>query len=342
VLKDALSALVEHRALTRQQTVQVFEEIFSGGATPAQLAAFMVALRMKGESAQEIAGAAEVMRRMATPVRTPPGRPVLDTCGTGGDGAHTVNISTMVAFVVAAAGVTVAKHGNRSVSSKCGSADVLEACGVRLDVSIDVVERCIREVGIGFLFAPSLHGVMKHVAGPRREIGLRSIFNLLGPLSNPAGADRQLLGVYAGHLVPIVAETLVALGTRRALVVHGHDGLDEISPAGPTRAALVDRGTVVELTLTPEDAGARSVPLDELRGGAPSENARRMETLLGGGDDPASEAVCLNAGAALWVAGVADDLRAGVVVARRIIDEGKGLATLRALIGATTSGEASA
>jgi anthranilate phosphoribosyltransferase len=240
-LKDAIAQLVERRTLTREQMAEVFEEIFSGEGTPAQIAGFMVALRMKGETPEEIAGAADVMRRRATRVRCPPGKPVLDTCGTGGDGAHTLNISTMSALIAAAAGATVAKHGNRSVSSTCGSADVLEAAGVVIDVSPETVEQCIVELGVGFLFAPALHGVMKHVAGPRRELGVRSVFNLLGPLSNPAGADRQLLGVYDGALVPVVAHTLAALGSQRALVVHGDEGLDELSPSGRTRAATVVR-----------------------------------------------------------------------------------------------------
>jgi len=208
------------------------------------MGAFLVALRLKGETPAEIAAAARVMRRLATPVRVPPGRVVLDTCGTGGDGAGTFNISTAAALVVAGAGVTVAKHGNRSVSSRSGSADLLTACGVQVDAPVETVERCLAEVQIGFLYAPALHAAMRHVAAVRREVGVRSIFNLLGPLANPARAPRQLLGVYASALVPVVAETLARLGTERALVVHGLEGLDEISPSGPTRAAWVEAGQV--------------------------------------------------------------------------------------------------
>lgn len=340
MLKEAISFLVDRRSLSREQTAEVFEEIFSGQATPAQLGAFMVALRMKGETPEEIAGAADVMRRKATRVRTPAGRPVLDTCGTGGDGAHTVNLSTMVAFVAAAAGATVAKHGNRSISSKCGSADVLEAAGVSLDVPVEVVEDCIAKLGIGFLFAPALHGVMKHVAGPRKELGVRSIFNLLGPLSNPAGAKRQLLGVYHRDLVPVLSRTLAALGAERALVVHGEEGLDEISPSGRTYAAWVEGGQVKELVITPEQAGSKRIKLDDIRGGSPEENARRMQAVLGGADDPASEAVALNAGAAIWVSGIAADLSTGVDIARRVLKDGSGLAKLRALAEATTARKA--
>jgi anthranilate phosphoribosyltransferase len=313
----------------------VFEEIFSGQGTPALMAAFLVALRMKGETPEEIAGAAEVMRKNATRVAVPAGKPALDTCGTGGDGQHTFNISTAVALVAAAAGAVVAKHGNRSVSSSCGSADVLAACGVTVDVPVATVEKCLRELGIGFLFAPSLHGAMKHVGPIRREVGVRSIFNLLGPLSNPAGARRQLLGVYDGDLVPVVAQTLARLDTERALVVHGDDGLDEISPCGPTRAALVELGKVTELVLRPEDAGLVPVPSEALRGGEPAHNAALLKAVLAGQKGPLRDAVVLNAAGAVWAAGLAEGLREGAAVAARALDSGAALKKLEGLVRLT-------
>lgn len=335
MLKDAIARLMERRDLDREEISGVFEEIFSGHTTSAQIAGFLVALRMKGETAEEIAGAADAMRRNVTRIRVPEGRIVLDTCGTGGDGSHTFNISTAVAFVAAGAGATVAKHGGRSVSSSCGSADVLSAAGVNIQAPVAVVERCLSEIGIGFLFAPNLHEVMKHVIGPRRELGIRSIFNLMGPLANPAGATHQLLGVYAPELVPVVAKTLVALGTQRALVVHGQGGLDEISPCGPTRAALVEHGSVRELEILPEEVGVPLVRLSELKGGDPAANADQLRSLLNGAEGPIREAVVLNAAGALWVSGIAADLPEGAQIAREVLDSGKALVKLRDLIAAT-------
>lgn len=334
-MKEVLQRLVMGENLSREEMRELFTLIFAGGFTPAQLGAFLIALRMKGETAEEIAGAAEVMRSRATRVQVPAGRMVLDTCGTGGDGAHTFNISTAVALVVAGAGVTVAKHGNRSVSSQCGSADVLAACGLDLDAPVSVVERCLAEVGIGFLFAPALHDGMRHVGPVRREVGVRSIFNLLGPLANPAGATRQLLGVYDGALVPVLARTLAQLGTERALVVHGEDGLDEVSPCGPTRAAWVENGTVRELVLTPAAAGVEPVRAEELRGGTPAHNALLLQGVLGGMAGPLRRTVLLNSAAALWVAGLADDLKAGVRLAEVAIDSGKAREKLAALVAIT-------
>ena len=335
MLKETIARLVERKDLGREEIAQAFEEIFAGEATQAQIGAFLVALRIKGETPEEIAGAAGVMRAKATRVRVPQGSPVLDTCGTGGDGAHTFNISTAVALIAAAAGAVVAKHGNRSVSSRCGSADVLAACGVRIDAPLEVVEHCVAVLGVGFLFAPALHGVMKHVIGPRREIGVRSIFNLLGPLSNPAGASHQLLGVYDRAMVPVLAETLCRLGSERALVVHGENGLDEISPCGPTIAALVEDGRVRALTLTPEDAGIRPVPLEALRGGEPAENAARLVALLDGEPGPLREAVVLNAAGAIWIAGLARDLRQGAELARAALDGGHARQKLAQLVELT-------
>ncbi|HUM12573.1 MAG TPA: anthranilate phosphoribosyltransferase [Myxococcaceae bacterium] len=337
-MKALLQKLVDRVDLTPDEVEAAFETIFRGEATPAQMGAFLVAFRMKGETPAEIAAAATVMRRRATPVRLPPGRVVLDTCGTGGDGAGTFNISTAAALVVAGAGVTVAKHGNRSVSSQSGSADLLTACGVQVDAPVEVVERCLAEVRIGFLYAPALHGAMRHVGPVRREVGVRSVFNLLGPLANPARAPRQLLGVYAAHLVPVVAETLARLGTERALVVHGLEGLDEISPSGPTRAAWVEAGQVREVTLRPEDGGLRPVAGGAIRGGTPEDNARLLAGLLDGGDGPLRDAVLLNAGAALWVADAAETLAEGVLRAAESIDSGAARTRLERLVALTRAG----
>jgi anthranilate phosphoribosyltransferase len=340
VLKEAIARLINGEDLERAEISVVFEEIFSGQCTPAQIGGFLVALRMKGETPEEIAGAALAMRRNAKRVRVPPGRVVLDTCGTGGDGAGTFNISTAVAFVAAAAGAVVAKHGNRSVSSSCGSADVLAAAGVNINAPVEVVERCLDELGIGFLFAPALHEVMRHVIGPRRELGIRSIFNLLGPLANPAGATHQLIGVYDSALVPVVGQTLVALGAQRALVVHG-DGLDEISPCGRTLAAFVEGGKMTEMTIYPQDAGIEEVRLEQLRGGDPAQNAEQLRAVLNGAEGPLRQAVVLNSAGALWVAGLADDLRSGAVLAKQILDSGKAVEKLRQLIAATSASGAS-
>ena len=337
-MKAVLQKLVDRVDLSPEEVEEAFETIFRGEATTAQMGAFLVGLRMKGETPVEIAAAATVMRRRATPVRTPPGRVVLDTCGTGGDGAGTFNISTAAALVVAGAGVTVAKHGNRSVSSRSGSADLLTACGVQVDAPVETVERCLAEVRIGFLYAPALHAAMRHVAAVRREVGVRSIFNLLGPLANPARAPRQLLGVYASSLVPVVAETLARLGTERALVVHGLEGLDEISPSGPTRAAWVEAGQVREVVLQPEDGGLRPVPPGALQGGTPEDNARLLAGVLEGQDGPLRDAVLLNAGAALWVADEVETLAEGVLRAAESDDSGAARTRLERLIALSRTG----
>ena len=339
MLKRAIARLVERTDLSREEMAEAFEAIFAGSVSPAQLGAFLVALRMKGETPEEIAGAASVMRDRATRVRCPPGRAILDTCGTGGDGAHTFNVSTAVALVAAAAGVTVAKHGNRSVSSRCGSADVLEAAGVTVDAEVGVVERCIERVGIGFLFAPRFHGAMKHVAPIRRELAVRSIFNLLGPLANPAFATHQLLGVYDAALVPVMARTLAALGTTRALVVYGDGGLDEVSPFGPTKAALVEGGRVQELVLSPDDAGVQPIAREQLAGGTPEHNARVLVEILDGRDAGPAQAVVLNAAGALWIAGMARSFREGADQARDILSSRAALAKLEALAAESRNAE---
>lgn len=339
MLKRAIARLVERSDLSREEVSEAFEAILSGSVGPAQLGAFLVALRMKGETPEEIAGAASVMRARATRVQCPPGRAILDTAGTGGDGAHTFNVSTAAALVAAGAGVTVAKHGNRSVSSRCGSADVLEAAGVMVDAEAKVVERCIERVGMGFLFAPRFHGAMKHVAPIRRELAVRSIFNLLGPLANPALATHQLVGVYDRALVPVMARTLAALGVARALVVHGHGGIDELSPFGPTRAALVDGDRIEEMVLTPEDAGTAMLAPPQLAGGTPEENARILVDVLDGRDPGPAEAVVLNAAGALWVSGLARSFREGAELAREVLATRTALAKLQSLAAESRAAE---
>jgi anthranilate phosphoribosyltransferase len=340
MLTEAIEHVLGRRDLGRERISTLFEEVFAGRATDAQIAGLLVALRMKGETVDEVTGAAEALRRRARHVTTPEGRMVMDTCGTGGDKAGTFNVSTAVAFVAAAAGIVVAKHGNARVSSRCGSADVLRAAGVALEVSPSCVEQCLADVGVAFLLAPQFHPVMKVVSGVRRELGVRSIFNILGPLANPARAGRQLLGVYDGALVPIVAGALLALGTERSLVVHGDDGLDEVSPCGPTRAILVEKGRLVPLVITPEDAGLRRLGepgRGALSGGDPSENARLLrEVLAGRGPLALVDTVVLNSAAALWVAEVGQDLRECAEIARSLLTAGSAGAKLDALARLTT------
>jgi anthranilate phosphoribosyltransferase len=302
--------------------------ILEGKASGTQIAAFVVALRMKGESAVEIAAAALALRKHCQTIQPQVDGPLLDTCGTGGDGLHTFNISTAAALVAAAAGVAVAKHGNRAVSSKAGSADVLEALGVRIDLSPERVKRCIEEVGIGFLFAPSHHSAMRHAASVRRELGIRTLFNLLGPLSNPASATHQVVGVYDSSRVEQLAEALGALGLTRAWVVHGAGGLDEVSPSGPTKVAQLAEGEVRTFELSPRDFGLPEVPIEALRGGDASRNAEIIRAVLRGDEGPARVAVLMNAAAALRVAGLATDPRNAVHRAAEAIDSGAAATTL--------------
>jgi anthranilate phosphoribosyltransferase len=318
-----------------EEMTLTMEEITSGQATPAQIASLITALRLKGETVEEITAAARVMRDKAVPIEVArgPDVPVLvDTCGTGGDQIHTFNISTATAFVVAGAGVRVAKHGNRSVSSACGSADVCEALGINLDLSPEEVARSIDEHGIGFLFAPALHGTMKHAIGPRREIGIRTIFNILGPLANPAGAEVQILGVFRKDLPGVMAEVLGKLGCRRALVVHGEDGMDEITTTGSTHVAEWQDGRVRQYTVHPEDFGIPVGTMDEIRGGNAEENARFILELFEGKKGGKRDIVLLNAGAALHAAGSADTIEKGIELARQAIDDGKAMERLRATI----------
>jgi anthranilate phosphoribosyltransferase len=331
-LKEALGRVVGRRDLTREEMAHIMGLMLAGEATPAQVGAFAVALRMKGETEEELLGAAEAMRACATRIH-PKAEVVLDTCGTGGDGAHTFNISTAVAFVAAGAGVTVAKHGNRAVSSRCGSSDVLAALGVPMDRAHEQVTRDVDEHGVGFLFAPSHHSALRHVAPARREIGLHTMFNLLGPLTNPAGARYQLLGTFAGERLEQTARVLCKLGSRRAWVVHGRDGLDEISPCTTTDVAeLREDGTVRTFSINPEDAGLERVPPEAIAGGDVEDNARRLKALLAGERSGVRTAVLLNAAAALVVVGKAADLRDGVRRAVESIDSGAAAAKLQALV----------
>ncbi len=331
---QAIARVTAGDALSEEAAHRVMALIMDGEATPAQISALVTGLRMKGETVDEIVGFARAMRERATVVR-PRATGLLDTCGTGGDGLHTFNISTTTTFVVAGAGVPVAKHGNRAVSSAAGSADVLEALGVDLSIGPTDMARCIDEVGVGFLFAPALHSSMRHAAAPRREIGIRTVFNILGPLTNPAGAKHQLLGVYDARLAPVLAEVAGRLGAQRVLVVHGHPGMDEISASGPSTVAEYDaaRGEKVHVyEITPEQVGiARGTPAD-LAGGDAAHNAAILRALLGGEHGPRRDVVLLNAAAALLAAGVADDLAHGIALARESIDEGRAIAALDALI----------
>ncbi|MBO8140974.1 MAG: anthranilate phosphoribosyltransferase [Firmicutes bacterium] len=321
-IAEAISLLVQGQDLTEEQASAAMDAVMSGQATPAQVAGFLIALRMKGETVAEITGCAKSMRRCAVQIR-PRRAPLVDIVGTGGDGSNTFNISTAAALVAAGAGAIVAKHGNRAVSSRCGSADVLEALGIRLDLSPEQVRDCIEETGIGFMFAPLYHQAMKHAAGPRRELGVRTVFNVLGPLTNPAGAQAYVLGAYDAKLVPVLAGVLRALGATHAYVVHGAPGMDELSVCGTTTLAEVTGDRVSEFVLAPEEVGlARSRP-EELSGGTAEENARRIVAILRGEDrGPARNAVVLNAGAALKVAGLASSLLDGIAMAQESIDSG--------------------
>jgi anthranilate phosphoribosyltransferase len=337
MIKEAIGKVIENNDLNEQEMVGVMNEIMGGEATPAQIGSFITALRMKGETIEEISGAAMVMRDKATRIETgvavDEGEVLADTCGTGGDSSGTFNVSTTTAFVLAAAGVPVAKHGNRSVSSKCGSADVLEALGVNLDLTPEQVGNCVKEIGIGFLFAPMLHGAMKHAIGPRREIGVRTIFNVLGPLTNPAGANVQLLGVYAPDLCEKLANVLARLGSKRAMVVCGAGNLDELTVTGDNTVAELTKGEVKTYVVRPEDAGLGRNRLVDLKGGnTPAESADILRDILGGAEGPKRDMLLLNSGAALYVSGKAPGLKTGVEQAAEVIDSGAALAKLDALV----------
>ncbi len=333
MIQQAIQKLIAGKDLTRPEMAEVMTEIADGGATPAQVGAFLASLRMKGETVDEIAGAAEVMRARVDRVRVDKDV-FVDTCGTGGDGRNTFNISTTAAFVVAGAGVTVAKHGNRAVSSKSGSADVLAALGVNVDAPKETVERSIAEVGIGFLFAPRLHPAFKAVAGIRRELGVRTVFNLLGPLANPAGARYQILGVYEPRWVPVLGGVLAALGAVRAFVVHG-EGLDEIAITGMTHVCEVKGGKSERYAMVPEDLGLPRHPESEILGGDAERNARILRDVLSGQKGGPRDAVLANASAALVAVGAAGDLKEGVRVAAKAIDSGAAAKKVDLLVAAT-------
>jgi len=334
MFRDYLQKIIDRKNLSEPEMSGMIEEIFSGKLSNAQIGAFMAALATKGETFEELAGAARVMRRRATRIQAP-GSAVVDTCGTGGDGGGTFNISTTTAFVVAGSGVTVAKHGNRSVSSRCGSADLVEALGVNITVGPFVVEEAVAEIGIGFLFAPLYHGAMKHAAAARKEVGIRSIFNMLGPLTNPAAANCQLLGVYAPQLTEMFAEALRLLGTRHALVVHGHDGLDEISVCAPTRISELRDGIIRTYDIDPERfLGRRAAPA-EVAGGDPARNAAITRGVLAGDKGACRDVVVLNAAAALVAAGKTDTIEAGMHLAAESIDSGSARRKLDELVNFT-------
>jgi anthranilate phosphoribosyltransferase len=331
MFKENLSKIVKRENLNEDQMSQMITDIFSGNITDAQIGAMMAALATKGETFEELAGAARAMRRKALRIQTSAAI-VVDTCGTGGDSAHTFNISTTTSFVVAACGVTVAKHGNRSVSSQCGSADLLEALGVKLDTAPEIVEEAVQDIGIGFLFAPLYHGAMRFAAKARKEVGLRSIFNMLGPLTNPAGANCQLLGVYAPELTEMFAHALQLLGTKRAFVVHGHDGLDEISVCASTRVSELKDGLIRTYDISPEQFFNEQAEPADLLGGNPEENAQITRNILNGEKGPKRNVVLINAAAALVAAGQAEDLKQGVRIAETAIDDGSAAKKMEALI----------
>ncbi|MGQ9920117.1 MAG: anthranilate phosphoribosyltransferase [Desulfobacca sp.] len=342
--------LVNRQDLSAAEMTQAMETIMTGQATDAQIGAFITAMRMKGETVTEIAAAARVMRAKAT--RIPVAEPVVDldrdeinidretivdTVGTGGDATNTFNVSTTTAFVVAGAGVKVAKHGNRAVSSRCGSADVIEALGINLSLTPEQVAECIREVGIGFLFAPQLHGAMRYAIGPRREIGIRTIFNILGPLTNPAGANVLVVGVYEERLTELLAGVLRELGTQHAFVVHGEGSFDEISITGPTRVCELQNGEIRSYTITPEQFGLRRGSLADIRGGDVFANAAIVRAVLAGEPGPKQDMVALNAAAACIGASLVADFAGGIALAKEVIASGRALAKLEALIAKSRS-----
>ena len=333
-LITALRNVTEHKDLSSQDMTEVMRTIMTGEATPAQIGGFLVGLRMKGETVDEIAAAAGVMRELATHVDVDADH-LVDTCGTGGDASGTFNISTASAFVVAGAGGRVAKHGNRSISSKSGSADVLEAAGVKLDISPAQVAQCIREIGVGFMFAPLHHSAMKHAIGPRKEMGVRTMFNVLGPLTNPADAPNQVLGVFSSDWLVPLAEVLQQLGSRHVMVVHGADGMDEITISDATHVAELRDGNIHSYSVTPEEFGLSMSPLDAIKVADAQASLTLIRALLAGEAGPARDIVVLNAGAAIYVAGLADTLAQGVEKAQQSIDSGKAADSLDALVTLT-------
>jgi anthranilate phosphoribosyltransferase len=337
MIKDAITKLADHSSLTEQEAESVMREMMDGAATPVQIAAYLMGLRLKGETVDEIVGSVRAMRAKA--LRIVVADPlVVDTCGTGGDGAHTFNISTTAAFVVAGAGLTVAKHGNRSVSSKSGSADVLSALGVKIDLPTERVADCINEVGLGFLFAPLYHGAMKHCSGPRQEMGIRTMLNLLGPLTNPAGATIQVLGVYESRLTHLLGNVLMHLGSQHCFVVHGMDGLDEITLTTKSQISEAKGGILSNYLLDPAEFGLVLVPAKQFTGGTPQENATITRDILQGRKGPKRDIVCLNAAPALVAGGKAANVHDGFFLAGQAIDSGAAAETLARLIAFTNKG----
>jgi anthranilate phosphoribosyltransferase len=322
-MQQAINKVLTRQDLTGDEMTSVMQTIMTGGATPAQIGGFLIGLRMKGETVSEIAAAALVMRELASGVTIGDLSKTVDLAGTGGDASATFNVSTASIFVAAAAGCHVAKHGNRSVSSKSGSADVLEAAGIRLDLTPQQVEQCVREVGVGFMFAPGHHSAMKHAIGPRKEMGVRTIFNVLGPLTNPASVPNQVLGVFSAELLEPLAEVLQRLGSRHVMVVHSRDGLDEISIGDATEVAELKEGQIRRFTIQPEDFGLQRAPLDSLRVGDAAQSLEIIRGVLEDRPGPQRDIVVLNAGAAIYCAGVADSLKAGVDKADQAIASGE-------------------
>ncbi len=331
MIKESLAKLACGENLTEAEMMGATTAIMEGQASPAQIGGFLTALRLKGETVDEITGAARVMREKSLKVnfKAPT---VIDTCGTGGDGSHTFNISTTAAFIVAAAGIPVAKHGNRAMSSRCGSADVLEALGIKVDLPPAKVEQCLKETGIGFLFAPVFHQAMKHAIVPRKELGFRTVFNLLGPLTNPAAANCQLVGVFHPDLTEVVAKVLQRLGVERAVVVHGGGGLDELSLDGENKASILKGGKIASLKFKAADLGLIQASKEALKGDGPAENAKTTENILKGAEQgPKLTVVLLNAAAALLASELVSDLKEGIALAQKLISEGKAYAKLEQL-----------
>ena len=331
MIKEAINTLVSGNSLSFDEAAAVMEEIMGGEATPAQIAAFVTVLRIKGETGEEIAGLASVMREKAVPVKVTP--PVIDTCGTGGDNSSTINISTAAAFVAAGAGLKVAKHGNRAMTSKCGSADVLEALGVKIELKAEAVAECLEKIGIGFMFAPLFHPAMKHAAGPRREIGIRTVFNILGPLTNPARVGSQVIGVPNKELGEKIAAVLHRLGTKHSLVVHSLDGMDELSIGDKSIIwEINEQGVLPPYELNPAAFGLAKTSVSEIKGGTPEENAGILRRVLNGEKGPGRDVVVLNAAAAIYAGNRASDLKEGLKLAEAAIDSGQALEKLDGLI----------
>lgn len=334
-IQQAIKAVIARQDLSREEMASVMQQIMTGEATPSQIGGFLIGLRMKGETVDEITAAASVMRKLATHVQTHSNH-LVDTCGTGGDSSGSFNISTASAIVAAAAGAHVAKHGNRSVSSKSGSADVLEAAGVNLDIDAESVGRCVDEVGVGFLFAQKHHSAMRHAVGPRKEMAVRTIFNVLGPLTNPASAPNQVIGVFDPELVETMAQVLKQLGSRHVMVVHADDGMDEISISTTTRVAELKDGVVTTYTISPGDFGMQIADIESIKVDSVEQSLQMIQSVFAAQPGPARDIVCLNAGAAIYVSGIAESHKQGVEMAARVIDSGAASAVLKKLIEQTS------